>query len=50
MCQITFGQTTHEKLVHGKITADSVSVNGIKVLNLVNQKTTFTSKDGEFFI
>ena len=50
VCQITFGQTMHEKLLHGKITADSVSVNGIKVLNLRNEKTAVTSHEGEFYI
>ncbi len=45
-----FGQTGVEKLVHGKIQADSTSVEGINVFNLVTEKSTKTDKNGVFFI
>lgn len=50
MCQISFGQTPLVKLIHGKIRVDSVSVSGINILNLGNEKTVLTNNDGEFFI
>ena len=49
-CQISFGQTVGEKVLHGKITVDSVYISGINVLNLVNQKTAVTNSDGDFII
>jgi hypothetical protein len=49
MCQISFGQTAAEKLLHGKIRVDSAYISGINVLNLVNEKTAVTNGDGEFF-
>ena len=45
-----FGQTGVEKLVHGKIQADSTSLEGINVFNLVTEKSTKTDKNGVFFI
>lgn len=50
MCQISFGQTSAEKLLHGKIRVDSAYISGINILNLVNEKTAVTNSDGEFFI
>jgi hypothetical protein len=50
LVQVTFGQTAGEKLIHGKILADSVSVEGIDVINLVNEKSTRTDKNGAFYI
>jgi hypothetical protein len=50
LTQIVFGQTVGEKLIHGKILADSATVEGIEVINLVNEKSTTTNKNGEFFI
>ncbi|MDI5886581.1 hypothetical protein [Flavobacterium yafengii] len=50
MCQISFGQTAAEKLLHGKIRVDSAYISGINILNLVNEKTAVTNSDGEFFI
>ncbi|MDI5896877.1 hypothetical protein QLS81_02350 [Flavobacterium sp. XS2P67] len=50
MCQISFGQTSTEKLLHGKIRVGSAYISGINVLNLVNEKTAVTNSDGEFFI
>ncbi len=50
MCQISFGQTAGEKVLHGKIRVDLAYISGINVLNLVNEKTAVTSSDGDFFI
>ena len=49
LSQITFGQSK-EKLLHGKIVADSASVVGIDVVNLGNEKVTVTNNKGEFSI
>ena len=49
LSQITFGQS-NEKLLHGKIVADSASVVGIDVVNLGNEKVTVTNNKGEFSI
>ena len=46
----SFGQTRTDVLIHGKIIADSASVEGINVVNLVNEKATTTDKKGEFYI
>ncbi|MDI5893595.1 hypothetical protein [Flavobacterium algoritolerans] len=50
MCQISFGQTAAEKLLHGKIRVDSAYISGINILNLVNEKTAVTNSDGEFLL
>lgn len=49
-CQITFGQTTGEKLIHGKIIVESGNVAGITVINLVNEKSTVSDNNGDFYI
>ena len=49
LSQITFGQS-NEKLLRGKIVADSVSVARIDVVNLGNEKVTVTNNKGEFSI
>ena len=46
----TWSQTSNEKLLHGKIVADSASVVGIDVVNLGNEKVTVTNNKGEFSI
>jgi hypothetical protein len=46
----TWSQTSNEKLLHGKIVADSASVFGIDVVNLGNEKITVTNNKGEFSI
>jgi hypothetical protein len=46
----TWSQNSNEKLLHGKIVADSASVFGIDVVNLVNEKVTVTNNKGEFYI
>ena len=50
LTQISFGQGGGEKMIHGKIIADSSAVEGVDVVNLVNEKATITDKNGEFFI
>jgi hypothetical protein len=46
----TWSQTNNEKLLHGKIVADSTSVFGIDAVNLGNEKVTVTNNKGEFSI
>lgn len=48
--QIIFAQIAGEKLIHGKITAESGSVAGVNIVNLVNEKSTISDGNGEFFI
>ncbi len=50
LCQITFGQTAGEKILHGKIIVESGSVAGVTIINLVNEKSTISDSNGEFFI
>ena len=47
---ISFGQTNGEKLLHGKIIVESGQVAGVTIINLVNEKSTFSDNNGEFFI
>jgi hypothetical protein len=49
-CQITFGQTVGEKLLHGKIVVESGNVGGVTIINLVNEKTAISDGNGDFFI
>ena len=49
LSQITFGQS-NEKILHGKIVADSASVAGIDVVNLGNEKVTVTNNKGQFSV
>jgi len=46
----TWSQTSNEKILHGKIVADSASVAGIDVVNLGNEKVTVTNNKGKFSI
>lgn len=46
--QISFCQT--EKLVHGTVLNNDFPVQGIKVINLVTEKTTVTNNNGSFSI
>lgn len=45
--QISFAQ---EKRLHGKITADGNNVEGINVVNLVNEKSAVSDANGDFYI
>ncbi|SEF69267.1 carboxypeptidase-like regulatory domain-containing protein [Flavobacterium urumqiense] len=48
LIQIIFGQNSNEKEILGKITADSVAVEGINILNSTNQRGTVSDRDGFF--
>ena len=50
MSAIALGQSNVEKLIHCKIIAEGTTVNGVNVLNLVNQKNTISDVNGEFYI
>lgn len=50
LCQIAYGQTTVEKLIHGKINVSSGSIEGVNIVNLVNEKSTFSDSNGNFYI
>ena len=45
--QISFSQ---EKLIHGKISAGGNYVEGINIVNLVNEKSAVSDKNGDFYI
>ena len=47
---MTFGQIAGEKLLHGKIMVESGNVGGVTIINLVNEKTAISDRNGEFFI
>jgi len=48
--ETVFGQPLTERLIHGKVIAEGTSVEGINVVNLVNEKWTTTDEKGEFYI
>jgi hypothetical protein len=48
--QMTFGQSFDEKLIHGKIMVESRAIAGVTIINLVNEKSTISDSNGEFFI
>lgn len=48
--QLGFGQSVGEKVIHGKILAASSSVEGVTIVNLVNEKSTVSDSKGEFYI
>ena len=50
ICQLTFAQTDVEKILHGKIVVASSSFAGVTIINLVNEKTTISDSEGEFYI
>lgn len=47
---ISLAQTTGEKLLHFKIIAAGATVDGVNVLNIVNQQHTISDQNGEFYI
>lgn len=47
---IAFGQTAGEKLIRGKIVLESGNPAGVTIINLVNEKSTISDNNGEFFI
>lgn len=48
--QVTFGQVSSEKIIHGKIVVASGTIEGVNIINLVNEKSTISDSNGEFFI
>ncbi len=47
---ICVAQSNEERLIQGKVIAEGTSVEGINVLNLVNEKYTTTNASGDFYI
>lgn len=45
-----FAQQSFDRLIHGKVMIDSIPVEGVNVINRVNEKSTITNKEGEFTI
>jgi hypothetical protein len=50
LVQVAFGQTTNIKEIRGKITADSVAVDRINIVNITTEKTTVSDSKGFFTI
>ena len=50
LCQMMFGQTAGEKILHCKISVSSGNVDGVTIVNLVNEKSAVSDHNGEFFI
>ena len=50
LSHMTFCQTTGEKLIHGKIISESGNVEGVTIINLVNEKSTASDSNGDFYI
>ena len=48
MSAMMFGQNPGEKLIRGQAFADSVSTEGINVVNLVTKQSTVTDRSGRF--
>ena len=50
LCQITLAQTAGEKIFYGKIIVESGNPVGVTIINLVNEKSTVSDNDGNFYI
>ncbi|MFA9190937.1 hypothetical protein AAGV28_06085 [Flavobacterium sp. FZUC8N2.13] len=50
LSQVGFGQTPDGKVIYGKIVAASGNVEGVTVVNLVNEIATVSDSKGEFYI
>lgn len=50
LSQLGFGQSVDGKVIHGKIESASGNVEGVIVVNLVNEKSTVSDSKGEFYI
>jgi hypothetical protein len=48
MAKIAFSQTIVEKEIHGKISADSMAVEGVNIVNTSTEKATVTDQNGSF--
>jgi hypothetical protein len=47
---IILAQNSESKLIHGKIVAQNALVGKIDIVNLVNEKATYSNSEGDFFI
>lgn len=50
LSQVSFGQSVDGKVFHGKIVVASGNVEGVTIVNLVNEKSTVSDSKGEFYI
>lgn len=50
LVQVVFGQTNNTKEIRGKITADSVAVDRITIVNIATEKVTVSDATGSFNI
>lgn len=50
LVQVAFGQTNNTKEIRGKITADSVAVDRINIVNITTEKATVSDSKGFFTI
>jgi hypothetical protein len=50
LCQIVFGQDHDRKEIHGIIRVDSISVEGVNIVNETTQKATSSDKNGNFYL
>jgi hypothetical protein len=50
LSQVVFGQSIGSKRIHGKISFDSVSVEGVNVINLTTDSATSSDKEGLFLL
>lgn len=48
--QVVSGQSVDSKRIHGKISFDSVSVEGVNIINLTTERSTASDKEGLFFL
>lgn len=48
--QMTFSQIIGEKILHGKIIVETGNASGVTIINLVNEKTTLSDSNGNFYI
>ena len=47
---LTIGQNKEDKLIHCKLIADSASVEGVNILNILTEETAISNAKGEFYI
>jgi hypothetical protein len=50
LCQNIFAQSAGEKLIHGKLIAENGNAEGVNIINLVNEKSTVSDSNGDFYI
>jgi len=50
LSRLGFAQSVDGKVIHGKIVVPSGNVEGVTIVNLVNEKSTVSDSNGEFYI